>query len=163
MQYLWVVWLLLAVLFVVAEIFTAGFVMFWFGIGAALAMVVSLIGGGLGLQVGVFLASSIILTALSRTLFLKYFDSADRSATIRVGSNSLPGQVGTVVTSSRGARGEGEIKVYGSVWRALPAESGEMFEEGQEVEVVRVDGTTLYVRAAERTPEWRRPTDRTLN
>ncbi len=161
MQYLWVGWLLLAVLFVVAEIFTTGFVLLWFGVGAALAMVVSLVGGGLGLQVGVFLVSSVVLTALSRTIFLKYLDPSSRSVTPNVGARSLPGQVGTVVTASNGVRGESEIKVYGSIWRALPVEADISFEEGQEVEVVRVDGTTLYVRPIQKTPEWRM--DRTLN
>lgn len=161
MQYLWVGWLLLAVLFVVAEVFTTGFVLFWFGIGAALAMVVSLVGGGLGLQVGVFLLSSVVLTALSRTIFLKYLDPGSRTSGLKLGAGSLPGQVGTVVTASNGVRGESEIKVYGSVWRALPEDTDISFEEGQEVEVVRVDGTTLYVRPLQKTPEWRM--DRTLN
>ena len=33
-QYLWILWLVLGVFLVIAEIFTLGFVLLWFGIGA---------------------------------------------------------------------------------------------------------------------------------
>ena len=39
---MWQVWLIIAGLFFIGEIATVGFLIFWFGIGALIAMVVSL-------------------------------------------------------------------------------------------------------------------------
>ncbi|MBI4748712.1 MAG: NfeD family protein [Acidobacteria bacterium] len=156
MEYLWVVWALLAVAFIVAEIFTTGFVLLWFGIGAILAALLALAGvGGLGLQTLVFLFTSIVLTAASRTIFLKYLVTDTDRSSLRVGTGSLPGQRGVVVTPSQGALREGEIKVYGSIWKAIPEEDIDLLQEGEEVEIARVDGNSLYVRKPRREPSWR--------
>ena len=53
-------WLVLGVAFIIAEIFTLGFVLFWFGIGAIAASVAGFLGVGLGGQFLIF--------ALSRSL-----------------------------------------------------------------------------------------------
>lgn len=42
---IWYIWMIIASLFVVGEIFTAGFFLLWFGIGAAVAGVLGSIGG----------------------------------------------------------------------------------------------------------------------
>lgn len=152
------IWTLLAVIFVVAEIFTSGFVLLWFGIGAALAALLALTGiGGIGLQVIVFLFSSILLTATSRTIFLKYLVSEHSSSSLNVGTKSLPGQIGVVVTPSTGVSQEGEIKVYGSIWKAFPVDDMGALEVGQEVEITRIEGNSLYVRQVQREPSWRTP------
>ena len=39
---MWQVWLLIAGLFFIGEIATVGFLIFWFGVGALIAMIVSL-------------------------------------------------------------------------------------------------------------------------
>ena len=43
----WWIWMILAALFVVGEIFTAGFFLLWFGIGAAVSGVIALLGLGI--------------------------------------------------------------------------------------------------------------------
>ena len=68
-QIAWIPWLVLGVVLIVAEIFTLGFVLLWFGIGAIAAALVGVLGGGLFLQFLVFAITSISLTAMSRTIF----------------------------------------------------------------------------------------------
>ena len=46
-QAAWIFWLVLGVALIIAEVFTLGFVLFWFGIGAVAAALVGLLGGGL--------------------------------------------------------------------------------------------------------------------
>jgi membrane protein implicated in regulation of membrane protease activity len=140
---------------IVAEVFTAGFVLLWFGVGALFAAFLSLLGFGIGWQFLAFAILSVALTALSRTIFVNYFAHKNE---LKSGVDALPGQVGTVVTSSQGAMRGGEVKVFGSVWTAYPAEGEEVLQAGERVEVVRVQGASLYVRSIDAIPEWRKPT-----
>src|SRR5918998_964137 len=109
----WILWTILGVLLIIAEIFTPGFVLLWFGVGALAAGLAAIFGFGLPLQFLVFIAVSVALTALSRTIFVNYFSKEEGPSAHRFGADSLPGQVGTVVTSSGGAMQEGAVKVFG--------------------------------------------------
>lgn len=151
----WVLWVVLGVALVVAEIFTTGFVLLWFGIGALAAALVGLLGLGYPLQFLVFFAVSIGLTAASRTILASLFTRPDQPAELKSGAASLPGQTGTVVTSSHGALHEGAVKVFGSTWTAYPAEGEPPLEAGDRVVVERLQGASIYVRRVGATPDWR--------
>lgn len=152
-QYTWIFWVLLGVILIVAETFTLGFVLLWFGVGALLAAVAGLFGVGLLGQFLIFAAVSIALTAASRTIFSNLMI---RGREVKIGIDSLPGQIGTVATGSKGALNEGAVKVYGSTWTAFPEDSDTELVEGEKVEVVRVQGSSIYVRpVASQLPDWR--------
>ncbi|HKP69473.1 MAG TPA: NfeD family protein [Pyrinomonadaceae bacterium] len=154
-QAAWIFWLVLGVALIIAEVFTLGFVLFWFGIGAVAAALVGFLGGGLLLQFLVFAVVSIALTAMSRTIFANYLSHRDEDA-LKMGVDSLPGQVGTVTLASKGALNEGAVKVYGSIWTAFPADGETELAEGEKVEVVSVKGSSIYVRRVQaELPEWR--------
>jgi membrane protein implicated in regulation of membrane protease activity len=154
-QFLWVLWLLLGVILIIAEIFTLGFVLFWFGIGAIAAALVGFLGLGLGWQFLVFAGVSIALTVMSRTIFMKYLPHGEASQ-MKMGVDSLPGKVGTVTMASKGSLREGAVKVYGSVWTAYPIDEDVDLIEGEKVEVVEVKGSSIYVRPkTNQLPEWR--------
>src|ERR1700749_4742485 len=103
MNWTWVLWTMLGLILMVAEVFTSGFVLLWFGIGALAAALAGILGvENLGLQFLVFAAVSISLTAASRTIFLNYFTRDQSSAPLKTGVDALLGKVGTVVSSSRG-------------------------------------------------------------
>ncbi|MCA1633832.1 MAG: NfeD family protein [Acidobacteria bacterium] len=154
-NFTWILWTILGVLLIIAEIFTPGFVLLWFGVGALAAALASIIGLGLGLQFLVFITLSVALTALSRTIFVNYFSKEGEPAGRKFGADSMPGQVGTVVTSSRGAMQEGAVKAFGSVWTAYPAEGEEPLEAGERVVIERLEGASIYVRRVSSLPEWR--------
>ena len=154
-QSAWILWILLGVIFIIAEIFTLGFVLFWFGIGALAAAFAGFLGFGMVIQFVVFAAVSTVLTVMSRTILGNYFSQTDENA-YKTGIDSLPGQIGTVTSASKGALQEGAVKVYGSIWTAFPIDSENNLIEGEKVEVVSVKGSSIYVRRAERElPEWR--------
>ncbi|HEX8068465.1 MAG TPA: NfeD family protein [Pyrinomonadaceae bacterium] len=156
-DYVWIAWVVLGVVLMAAEIFTPGFVLLWFGVGALAAALVSLVGFGYPLQFLVFFVVSMALTVASRTIFTKYFVRKELEGGLKTGADGLPGQIGTVVTSSRGALHEGAVKVYGSTWTAYPAEGEEALEAGDRVVVERVRGASIYVRRLGATPDWRAP------
>jgi len=154
-SYVWIIWVVLGVILLVAEIFTTGFVMLWFGIGALVAALASLAGFGYPFQFLVFFVVSIALTVASRTIFTKYFSRKELEGGLKTGMDALPGKVGTVVTSSRGALHEGAVKVYGSTWTAYPAEGERELEAGDRVVVESVRGASIYVRRVGAAPDWR--------
>jgi membrane protein implicated in regulation of membrane protease activity len=148
-------WLILGIGLIVAEIFSLGFVLFCFGIGAITAALAGYLGLGFGLQFLVFAVVSVGLTVMSRTIFARYLPHYD-SPELKTGIESLPGRVGTVTSASHGALGEAAVKVYGSTWTAYPAEGEAELSEGDKVEVVEIKGSSIYVRrVTNELPEWR--------
>jgi membrane protein implicated in regulation of membrane protease activity len=150
-QFAWIGWTIFGVVLIVAEIFTLGFVLFWFGIGALAAALAGFLGVGIIGQFLIFAGVSISLTFLSRRIFSGY---QNQKTDILTGIDSIIGQVGTVSNSSKGELHKGEVKVFGSIWTAI-SEDGELLTEGEKVEVVRVKGSTIYVQKYKELPEWR--------
>ena len=151
----WILWLILGIALMIAELFTLGFVLFWFGLGALAAAMVGFIGLGFVWQFMAFAVVSVALTAMSRTIFYKYLPSGEESS-VRSNVDSLPGQVGTVTIGSSGALKESAVRVYGSTWTAYPMDGETELTEGEKVEVVEVRGSSIYVRRmTDELPAWR--------
>src|SRR5216110_1966390 len=155
-DYLWIFWAILGAILIVAEIFTTGFVLLWFGIGALAAGLAGLLGvNSIIVQFLIFAIVSIALTSASRTIFVNYFSREKTGGDLKSGFEGLPGKMGTVVSSSRGALHEGAVKVFGSTWTAYPADGEEPLEAGDRVEVQRVQGASIYVRRVGQGRDWR--------
>src|SRR5713226_3960791 len=155
-NYLWIFWTILGGILIITENFTTGFVLLWFGIGALAAAFAALVGvHNIILQFLIFATVSIALTAASRTIFVNYFSREKSGGDLKTGMETLPGKIGTVVSSSRGALHEGAVKVFGSTWTAYPADGEEPLEAGDRVEVEHVQGASIYVRRIEPGRDWR--------
>jgi membrane protein implicated in regulation of membrane protease activity len=156
-DWFWVLWCILGAILIVAEIFTSGFVLFWFGIGALAAAFAGFIGiESLAIQFLIFAGVSSALTAASRTIFINYFSRERTGDSLRSGVDAMPGKIGTVVSSSKGALNEGAVKVFGSTWTAYPAPGEDPLEAGERVSVERIEGASIYVRRiAAGEPDWR--------
>lgn len=153
-DFVWILWTVLGVLLIIAEIFTAGFVLLWFGVGALLAALAGFVGLSLSMQFLIFFLVSVALTAASRTIFVRYFAHRDTEE-LKTGIAAMPGKIGTVVHSSSGALNEGAVKVYGSTWTAYPVEGEPPLEAGDRVVVESVRGASIYVRRVDSAPGWR--------
>ncbi|HKX28770.1 MAG TPA: NfeD family protein [Blastocatellia bacterium] len=144
---MWIVWLIIAAIFAAAEVFTSGFVLFWFGVGALAAAILSLLGvESVNAQMLAFLIVSVLLIIASRTILDRFFSRSSGAGALRSGVETMIGQVGMVVEPSRGQLQEGAVKVYGSVWTAFPAEGEWPLKEGETVMVERIEGNSIYVR-----------------
>ena len=151
----WIIWLIVSVVLVIAEVFTLGFVLLWFGVGALAAAAVGFLGLGFAWQFATFAVVSIALTAMSRTIFANYLPHRHADA-MKTGMDSLPGKVGTVTGASKGALNEAAVKVFGSTWTAYPIDGERELTEGEKVEVVEVKGSSIYVRrVTSELPGWR--------
>ena len=151
----WILWTVLGVILIITEIFTPGFVLLWFGVGALAAALAAVVGLSYPFQFLIFFVVSTILTAASRTLFVNYFSPKKDGGHHKFGVDALPGKIGTVVASSRGPLDEGAVKVFGSTWTAYPAEGEDPLEAGDRVVVERLQGASIYVRRIKATSDWR--------
>jgi membrane protein implicated in regulation of membrane protease activity len=151
MAYVWIVWLIIAAIFIGAEVLTPGFFLLWFGIGALVAALMAILGiGSVAAQLIVFLVVSVLLVIASRTIFDRFLTRTPVESQLTFGVEAMLGQIGTVVESSRGAMNESAVKVSGSVWTAFPIEGETPLTEGETVAVERVSGNSIYVRRTSR-------------
>lgn len=158
-DWFWVLWCILGAILIVAEIFTSGFVLLWFGVGALAAAFAGLLGvDSLFIQFMIFSVVSVGLTAASRTIFINYFSRESTGQSLRSGVEALPGKIGTVVSSSKGALNEGAVKVFGSTWTAYPAPGEPPLEAGERVCVESIEGASIYVKRIGGEPDWRQRT-----
>jgi membrane protein implicated in regulation of membrane protease activity len=72
-----------------------------------------------------------------------------------MGVDALPGKIGTVVSSSKGAMQEGAVKVFGSTWTAYPAPGELPLEAGERVCVESIEGASIFVRRVDQGSDWR--------
>lgn len=146
MSYAWIVWIIIAALFIGAEVLTPGFFLLWFGVGALAAALLALIGiSSVAAQTLTFLIVSVVLLIASRTIFERFLMRPSSSTDLKTGVDKMVGLVGTVVEPSRGAQHEAAVKVYGSVWTAFPVEGEKPLAEGESVAIERIEGNRIYV------------------
>ena len=138
---MWFFWLIAAGVFFVAEIITVGFLVFWLGIGALLAMVASIFTDSIAIQTAVFVISSAILIPLTKPLADKFINKKD---TIPTNSYSLIGKHGIVTLDINPIEATGQVKVNGEVWSAKTDDESSI-AKGTEVEVLKIDGVKLVV------------------
>jgi membrane protein implicated in regulation of membrane protease activity len=144
---MWLIWLILAAVFTVAEVFTTGFVLLWFGVGAAVAALLALLGvQSLTIQVFAFLTVASLLVVASRTIFEQFFMRTSSGKDLKTGVAQMIGQNVTVTEASRGALNEAAVRAYGSVWKALPLPGEAPLQEGETVLIERLEGNTVFVR-----------------
>ena len=140
------VWLIIAIAFIIVEIFAAGFFYACFAMGALAAWVSSLITGNPIWQIVVFCVVSIGLIPVSRVFARRVTDESVPQA----GADALVGLTGIVTETIRPADDVGKVRVDGQSWRALAEDD---IETGVKIKVTAVRGARLMVEAVDRKGE----------
>jgi membrane protein implicated in regulation of membrane protease activity len=138
---IWWIWMAMAALFIVGEIFTQGFFLFWFGIGAAVAGVLAILGLGVGWQLGAFVVVSGVLFAVSR----RFAEKISKKQPPGIGAGRFIGLDGIVLEEIDNVKNTGRVRVQKDEWRA-DSETGEVIPEGERIVVTRLDGTHMVVK-----------------
>ena len=136
---MWPFWLIIAGLCLVIEIYTVGFFIFWFGIGALFALLVCFLTGNLFIQIVVFLISSSLLVILTKPLMKKF---TKNEKTVPTNFFSLSGKQGIVTKKIDSDNSTGQVKVKGELWSAI---SDKDIEKDAKVKILGVDGVKLKV------------------
>lgn len=138
---MWQIWLILAGLFFIGEMITVGFLIFWFGIGALIAMVVSLFTSSIIIQTTVFVISSAILLLVTKPFVKKFVDVKPTNTN----AFSIIGKKALVIKEINSIQSSGQIKINGEVWSA-ESENDEIISEGSEVEIINIKGVKAIVK-----------------
>ena len=134
------VWTLLALTMGIGEIFTAGFFLLPFAIGAAAAAVLAWVGVALIAQWLVFFGVSAISFAYLR----KFIDRQDDQVQPRIGANRWLEARGVVLQDIDPQGGYGMVRIDTEEWRAM-SEDGSAIVAGTRIIVTDVQGSRLVV------------------
>jgi membrane protein implicated in regulation of membrane protease activity len=134
----WEFWLLATVVFLIGEVFTAGFLLGALMPGSLLAAIAAAFGLGVQGQLLVFAIGVLIGLFYLRPIFLRKLDDGSEPSNV----DALIGSTAKVVDAI--AEGEvGLVKVSSEEWRAR---SENNHDAGTFVEVVGIEGNTLVVK-----------------
>ena len=139
-----IIWLVLMVVFICAESATVSMTSLWFAVGALIAMIASLLGAQLWIQVCLFVAVSAVLLWLLRPVAKKYFTPK----LVRTNVDAVIGTEGIVVEEIDNLRATGTVKLGALQWTARST-SGEKILPGTCVKVDRIEGVKAFVTPVE--------------
>lgn len=139
---MWKFWLIVSGICLAIEAVTVGFLVFWFAVGALLALITSFITDSIIIQSAVFLISSTLLMFLTRPFINKYSSEKDSKKT---NAFSIIGKEAIVTEEIDSINGKGQIKIGGEIWSAQN-ETDSVISENQEVEIIKIEGVKLIVK-----------------
>ncbi|MCW5249511.1 MULTISPECIES: NfeD family protein [unclassified Streptomyces] len=136
----WVWWLVAAAALGIPLVVTAMPEFGMFAVGAVAAAIASGAGGGLVVQVLVFVLVSVALIAVVRPVAARHRSQRPQFAS---GVDALKGRQAVVLERVDGSGGR--VKLAGEVWSARALDTARSYEPGQEVDVVDIEGATAIV------------------
>ena len=146
---MWVFWLIAAGVFFIIEMATIGFLVFWLGIGALLAMVTSFVTDSIIIQSVVFLVSSTLLLVFTRPLVNKFIKVPKE---VKTNAYSIIGKKGIVISKINNIEGNGQVKIDGDVWSAKSVDDTDIPKDS-EIEIVEIDGVKAVVKKVSEASE----------
>lgn len=135
-----IVWLIAMVVLLIVEGLVPGLVSIWFALGALAALICSLLGAPVWLQILWFFVVSIAALVLTRPLAKKYINARVEPTNADV----VIGKEGLVTEDIDNVLGTGAVTVLGKVWTARSV-SDTNIPAGSTVKILRIEGVKLIV------------------
>ena len=136
---MWIFWVIASGIFFVIEIFTVGFLIFWLGVAALIAMIASFITTNVVTQMIVFVIASAILIPCTRKLSDKI---SKKTQNLPTNVYRIIGKEGIVLEDINALDYTGKIKVAGQIWSAI---SETNIPKDKKIRVLSIDGVKLKV------------------
>jgi len=140
---MWQIWVILAVILCIVEVFVPTFLALCFGIGCMLSALTSVFTSNIIIQVSMFCIGTLVCLFMVRPFFVKYLHK--KSEHVKTNAEALIGKIGRVTENVDNERNTGRAIVEGDDWRVMSA-NDEVINENEKVEVVKIDSTTLIVK-----------------
>ena len=134
-----IIWIAVLVLAAVTEAITTDIVAVWFLPASFVSLVLSLFGVSEWVQLPVFFGLAILCILLFRPLAKKYTTPKVREFNV----DALIGTKCVVTARIENIAGNGEVKVNGLYWAARAVEEETVYEVGDQVTVVAIEGVKL--------------------
>ncbi|AUY49285.1 MULTISPECIES: NfeD family protein [Streptomycetaceae] len=136
----WIWWLLAAVGLGIPLVITAMPEFAMFAVGALAAAGVAGLGAGVVWQVLAFVAVSAGLLVVVRPIAYRQMTKGPQ---VKMGIEALKGATAVVAEQVDGEGGR--IKLNGEIWSARALNPGSVYQPGQQVDVVEIQGATALV------------------
>lgn len=134
------IWLIVALLLFIVELFTSGFAVICLSIGAAGGAIAALITDSIEIQLLTFAVVSLLAIAAVRPVLKRTFMRGEK---IRTNADAMIGRRGVACAAIDDD--EGRVMIDGVDWKAR-SESGERIEKGTKVVVVKMESIILIVK-----------------
>ena len=138
----WVIWLIVAVVFAVAEGINLSFYLFPFAIGAAGAALVDIAGGSAGVAWATFAVLTAVSFTVVRPIARRHVSMPPQ---IRTGTAALIGRTAIVTERIVNDDAMGKVRIDGEVWTARAYDEDKILEAGTRVHVMEIRGATALV------------------
>ena len=135
-----IIWLVLMVVFLIAEAVTVTTVSLWFAAGALVALLVSLLDLQVWLQVALFFLVSGVLLACLRPMVKRHFTPRLTPTNV----DAIVGTRGVVTAEVDNVCAAGQVKLNGMEWSARSTD-GSIIPAGTQVKVDRIEGVKVFV------------------
>lgn len=139
-----IVWLVMMILFLIAEAATVSMTSLWFAAGSLAALIVAVTGGPWGFQIVVALAVSTALLACLRPMVRKHFTPRLTKTNV----DAIVGSRGYVTADIDNVSATGSVKLGAMEWTARSS-SGAPITKGTLVKVDKIEGVKAFVSPAE--------------
>ena len=136
----WIWWLLAAVALGIPLVITAMPEFAMFAVGAGAAAGVAGLGAGVVWQVLTFVAVSTALLVVVRPIAYRQLKNGPQ---VKMGIEALTGATAVVAETVDGEGGR--IKLNGEIWSDRALNPGSVYQPGQQVDIVEIQGATALV------------------
>lgn len=133
------IWLAVLVLSIVIEVMTEQFVSIWFAPASIVAVILNLVTLGPVWQIIGFALVTVIGIFLFRDVVMKKLSNADSRTNI----DAIIGEKCVVTERIDNFAGCGQAKVKGQIWSARGAHEDDVFESGEVLTIVAIEGVKL--------------------
>ncbi len=138
----WHIWLLIAFICFIMEIFIPSFVLFNFGIGALFGTIAASINLPVEWQIIIFSAGTLLSFFLIRPFMKKY--AYRRSHNVKTNVDAMAGRKTQVTETIDNLNNHGQIMLDGDTWQARSL-SNEIIPKGEIVEIIQVNSIIITV------------------
>jgi membrane protein implicated in regulation of membrane protease activity len=138
-----VLWIVLGVVLVIAEMFTVTLVLVMFAAGAFAAAIAAALGAGVAVQAVVFAVVSALSLVAVRPVIKRHRRPASETGDEPFGVEAIEGATGLVLEQVDTSHGL--VKIDGEMWSARAYDATQVIEPGQRVRVIEVKGATAMV------------------
>lgn len=136
-------WIVLGVVFVIAEIFTTTLFLIMFGAGAFAAAAAAALGVPLAGQALVFALVSALTLVAVRPVIRRHRQPAAETGDEPFGLEAITGSAAVVLEQVDAD--QGMVKIDGELWTARAYDGTQVYAPGERVRVIEVKGVTVMV------------------
>lgn len=139
----WHIWVIVALVFVIVEIFTSGFAVMCISFGCLFGAGASALDWDIKWQLLLFAIGTVLAFLTVRPLIYKFFYK--KSNEVKTNVDALIGRRAIVTERIEGELRPGRIKVDGDDWKAVSTIE-EPIEAGEAVEITAIDSIIVTVK-----------------